>query len=115
MNISLIIILEKEFLCIYYFSNILNHIVETYNKGNYKILNDNIPKDENKKKIDMKLLETKQTVREYLNNNFVLNPDEKDTKDNLNNYLKLIEERYDGFKKIIFDFYNLSASPVLAY
>ena len=105
----------RKGISLYYFSNILNHIVETYNKGNYKILNNNTPKDENKKKRDLKLLETKQTVREYLNNNFVLEPDEKDTKDNLNNYLKLMEERYDGFKKIIFEFYNLSAAPVLVH
>ena len=97
---------------LYYFSNILNHIVETYNKGNYNNYNNITAKDESKKKNDLKLLETKQTVREYLKNNFVLEPDKKETKDNLNNYLKLIEERYDGFKKIIFEFYNLNDAPL---
>jgi hypothetical protein len=103
----------RKGISIYYFSNILNHIVETFNKGNY---NDKYGiKDENKKQKDLKLLETKQVVSEYLRNNFILEPDNQDTKQNLNNYLKLMEERYDGFKKIIFDFYNLRAAPVLAY
>ena len=93
-----------------YFSNILNHIVETFNKGNY---NDKYGiKDENKKQKDLKLLETKQVVSEYLRNNFILEPDNQDTKQNLNNYLKLMEERYDGFKKIVFQFYNLNAAPM---
>ena len=74
----------------YYFSNIFNQIVETYNKGNYNIAYGGINKDENKKNSDLKLLETKQTVREYLNNNFILEPDNNETKNNLNNYLKLI-------------------------
>jgi uncharacterized protein YegL len=98
----------RKGISIYYFSNILNHIVETFNKGNY---NDKYGiKDENKKQKDLKLLETKQVVSEYLRNNFILEPDNQDTKQNLNNYLKLMEERYDGFKKIVFQFYNLNAA-----
>ena len=100
----------RKGISIYYFSNILNHIVETFNKGNY---NDQYGiKDENKKQKDLKLLETKQVVSEYLRNNFILEPDNQDTKQNLNNYLKLMEERYDGFKKIVFQFYNLNAAPM---
>ena len=100
----------RKGISIYYFSNILNHIVETFNKGNY---NDKYGiKDENKKQKDLKLLETKQVVSEYLRNNFILEPDNQDTKQNLNNYLKLMEERYDGFKKIVFQFYNLNAAPM---
>ena len=100
----------RKGISIYYFSNILNHIVETFNKGNY---NDQYGiKDENKKQKDLKLLETKQVVSEYLKNNFILEPDNQDTKQNLNNYLKLMEERYDGFKKIVFQFYNLNAAPM---
>ena len=100
----------RKGISIYYFSNILNHIVETFNKGNY---NDKYGiKDENKKQKDLKLLETKQVVSVYLRNNFILEPDNQDTKQNLNNYLKLMEERYDGFKKIVFQFYNLNAAPM---
>ena len=100
----------RKGISVYYFSNILNHIVETFNKGNY---NDKYGiKDENKKQKDLKLLETKQVVSEYLRNNFILEPDNQDTKQNLNNYLKLMEERYDGFKKIVFQFYNLNAAPM---
>ena len=97
----------RKGISIYYFANILNHIVETYNKGNYN--NQFGIRDENKKQKDLKLLETKQVVSEYLKNNFVLEPDNQETKQNLNNYLKLIEERYEGFKKVIFGFYNYVA------
>ena len=100
----------RKGISIYYFSNILNHIVETFNKGNYN--DKNGIKDENKKQKDLKLLETKQVVSEYLRNNFILEPDNQDTKQNLNNYLKLMEERYDRFKKIVFQFYNLNAAPM---
>ena len=105
----------RKGISLYYFTNIFNHIVETYNKGNYNIAYGGINKDKNKKYSDLKLLETKQTVREYLNNNFILEPDNNETKNNLNNYLKLIEERYNGFKEIIFKFYNLNAAPILGY
>ena len=101
----------RKGISIYYFTNILNHIVETYNKGDYNNKN-NV--NENKKNEDLKLLETKQVVREYLNNNFILEPDNQSTKNNLNNYLKLIEDRYDEYKKIVFSFYNLVPAP-LAY
>lgn len=100
----------RKGISIYYFANILNYIVETYNKENY--MNKDSIKDENKKEKDLKLIETKQVVREYLNNNFVLDPDIKETKDNLNNYLKLIEERYNWLKNKIYWFYDLIAAPI---
>ena len=103
----------RKGISIYYFVNILNHIVEIYNKGNYNDING--IKDEYKKQKDLKLLETKQVVSEYLKNNFILEPDNNETKQNLNNYLKLIEERYDGFKRVIFQFYNLVAAPLPFY
>jgi len=100
----------RKGLSIYYFANILNHIVEIFNKGNY---NDNKAKRyEKKKKEDLKLLETIQVIREYLNNNFILEPNNKETKNNLQNYLKLTEDRYKGFKKVVFQFYNLAAAPI---
>ena len=103
----------RKGISIYYFVNILNHIVETYNKGDYN--NTYGLKDENKKQKDLKLLETKQVVSEYLKRNFILEPENQETKQNLTNYLKLIEERYDGFKKVIFQFYNLLAAPLPYY
>ena len=63
----------------------------------------------------MKLLETKQVVREYLNKNFVLEPNNRETKKILDNYLKLIEERYKGFKQVVFKYYNLAAAPINYY
>ena len=101
----------RKGISIYYFVNILNHIVETYNKGNY---NNNAQgnKDQSKKEKDLKLLETKQAVRDFLNSNFILEPDNEKTKENLKNYLKLIEERYNGFKEVVFRFYNLFAAPI---
>ena len=37
----------RKGISLYYFTNIFNHIVETYNKGNYSIANGIINKDEN--------------------------------------------------------------------
>ena len=102
----------RKGISIYYFANILNYIVELFNKGNYN--NNEVKKNEKKLKNDFKLLETKQVVREYLNNNFVLDPNNEETKTNLSNYLKLIEEKYKGFKEVIFKYYNLDA-PILGY
>ena len=102
----------RKGISIYYFTNVLNYIVETSPKDNYYKPNE--IKDENKKKEDLKLLETKQVVREYLNNNFILEPNIQNTENNLKNYLKLIEDRYSEYKKVVFSFYNLVAAP-LAY
>ena len=101
----------RKGISIYYFANILNHIVETFNNGNYN--NYEGQRNEKKKEKDLKLLETKQVVREYLNNNFILEPNNEETKQNLENYLKLIEERYKGFKEVVFKFYNLFAAPIV--
>jgi len=100
----------RKGLSIYYFVNILNHIVETFNKGNYN--NNKAQRYEKKKKEDLKLLETIQVIREYMNNNFILEPNNKETKNILQNYLKLTEDRYKGFKKVVFQFYNLAAAPI---
>ena len=97
---------------IYYFTIILNYLVETYNKGNYN--DKSAIKDENKKQKDIKLLETRQVVQDYLNTNFILEPNNQETKVNLSNYLNLIKERYTEFKNVIFHFYNLIAAPAPA-
>ena len=101
----------RKGLSIYYFANILNHIVETFNKGNYN--NNNTKRSEKKLEKDLILLETNQAVKNYLNKNFILEPNNKETKNNLNNYLKLIEERYKGFEKVVLQFYNLGAAPII--
>ena len=98
---------------IYYFTTILNYIIETYNKRNYN--NYSAIKDEYKKQNDLKLLETKQVVQGYLNRNFILEPNNQETKDNLSNYLNLIQNRYTEFKNVIFQFYNLYAAPISYY
>ena len=88
----------------------MNYLVETYNTGNYN--DKSAIKDENKKQKDLKLLETRQVVQDYLNTNFILEPNNQETKDNLSNYLNLVKERYTEFKNVIFRFYNLFAAPV---
>ena len=60
----------------------------------------------------MKMLETRQMVKKYLENNFGNEPDNEENKKILNNYMKLIKERYEGFKKFVVKFYNLDAAPI---
>ena len=57
------------------------------------------------------MLETRQVIREYLKNNFGAEPDSDENKEILNNYLKMLEQRYQVFKKFIVKFYNLGAAP----
>ena len=95
-------------IAIYYFCIILNHIVEVENNRNSK-------KDEIKKEKDLKLLETKQSVSDYLNNNFVIEPNIKETTNNFQNYKKLIEDRYSEFHDGVQKFYNLMAAPLPLY
>ena len=95
----------RKGISIYYFCNILNHIVEIENKGNYEYLDKE--KDETQKQRDIKLLETRQAVTDYLKDNFILDPKNQETTDNFSNYLKLIEGRYTSFKDVIYNFYNL--------
>jgi len=91
----------KKGISIYYFASVLNHIVETQNQRNNKVgMN-----DENQKNHDLSLLETKQIVSDFLNKNFILEPDNKETKDNLVNYKNMMEERYINLKKVIYGFY----------
>ena len=102
----------KKGLSIYYFCIVLNYIVEKEDKGEYEYLNRK--KDELKKQKDLALFETRQAVRDYLQKNFVIEPDNNEMNENLKNYLKLIEQRYSEHKNVIYRFYNLAAAP-LAY
>ena len=94
----------KKGIAIYYFVNALNWLVSSEKKKKSD------PKKENKEK-DLKMLETRQVIREYLKNNFGTEPDSEENKEILNNYLKMLEQRYQGFKKFIVKFYNLGAAP----
>ena len=80
----------------------MNHIVEIQNKRNYSQDGKN---DENQKSRDLSLLESKQIVSDFLSKNFMIEPDNNETKDNLNNYKKMMEERYTHFKTLIVGFY----------
>lgn len=100
----------KKGISIYYFCIILNYIVEIEDKGEYEYLDRK--KDELKKQKDLKLLETKQAVCDYLQNNFILEPNNNETNENLTNYLKLIDKRYLEHKNIIYKFYNLDSAPI---
>ena len=91
----------KKGISIYYFSSVLNHIVEIQNKRNYTNGNN----DEIQKNHDLSLLETKQIVSDFLNKNFIIEPYNTETTNNLANYKKMMEERYTNFKNVIFRFY----------
>ena len=92
----------KKGISIYYFTSLLNYLVEIKNKKN--IISKN----------DINLLNTKNNLIEYLINNFTFEPDYKETNDNFNNYLKLIEGGYNEFKTPSFNNNNLSA-PAAVY
>ncbi len=101
----------KKGLSIYYFCIVLNYIVEKEDKGEYEYLNRK--KDELKKQKDLALFETRQAVRDYLQKNFVIEPDNNEMNENLKNYLKLIE--HSEHKNDIYKFNNLSAAPFASF
>ena len=94
----------RKGIAIYYFVNALNYLVQSEKEKK-------ADKNKQNKEKDMKMLETRQVVKEYLENNFGNEPDIDENKKILDNYLKLIEVRYQGFKKFIVKFYNLNAAP----
>ena len=94
----------KKGITLYYYVNALNYLVESEKEKK-------INKDKKNKEKDMKLLETRQVVKDYLDNNFGNEPDIEKNKNLLNNYKKLMEERYNEFRKFIIIFYDLNAAP----
>ena len=77
----------------------LNHIVEVENVENNRYFEySRTERDELKKKKYLKLLEARQALIDYLNNNYVIEPDIKEMRSNLDNYKKLIEDQYSEFK-----------------
>ena len=92
----------KKGISIYYFTSFLNYLVENENKRNINKIY--------KEKIN-ELLNSKQEVIDYLIINFTLEPDNQETNENLANYIKMIDERFCGFRKVITN-NNLSAPPM---
>jgi hypothetical protein len=78
----------KKGISIYYFTSMLNHIIEIEKKRNEKNKEDN--NDLKVKNRKILLLETKKNIIEYLNKNFVLEPNFNETIENLNKYKILI-------------------------
>ena len=78
----------KKDISIYYFTSMLNHIIEMEKKRNEKNKEDN--NDLKVKNRKILLLETKKNIIEYLNKNFVLEPNFNETIENLNKYKILI-------------------------
>ena len=90
----------KKGISIYYFTSMLNHIIENEKKMNEKNKEDkNDLKVKNRKIL---LLETKKNIIEYLNKNFVLDPNNKETIENLNKYKILIEGKINNFIKKLY-------------
>ena len=86
----------------------MNYLVQSEKE---KKKNNNQGSKAQNKSRDMKMLETRQTIKNLLENNF----GEIDTDENkkiLNNYLRLLNKRYEGFKVMVIKFYNLEAAPL---
>ena len=94
----------KKGIAIYYFVNALNWLVQSKKEKNEN-------KNKQNKEKDVKMLETRQIIAKLLQNNFGNEPDNEENEKILNNYLKLVEERYKGFKTFVVKFYNLDAAP----
>ena len=78
----------KKDISIYYFTSMLNQIIEIEKKRNEKNKEDN--NDLKVKNRKILLLETKKNIIQYLNKNFVLEPNFNETIENLNKYKILI-------------------------
>ena len=85
----------RKGISIYYFCIILNRMCEIEKET--QMLSQNEERVKLKEKY-IKLMETRQTVSDYLKNNFILEPNNQETNNNLDNYFKIIEGRYSGFK-----------------
>ena len=101
----------KRAISIYYFVNALNWLVlsekeKKKNKNEKPQTPNRITKEE-----DMKMLETRQVIQNNLENNFGNEPDIEENRKLLNNYLNLLNKRYQGFRAVVITFYNLQAAP----
>ena len=82
----------KKGISIYYFTSMLNHIIEIEKKRNEKNKEDN--NDFKVKNRKILLLETKKNIIEYLNKNFVLDANYNESIENLNKYKILIDNNF---------------------
>ena len=94
----------KKGISIYYFVNALNYFVQSEKEKK------NDPNKKNKER-DMKMLETRQVIGEYLKNNYGAGPDNEENEKLFNNYMSMLEKRYNKFKSFVVKFYNLEAAP----
>ena len=103
----------KKAIAIYYFVNALNWLVMSENEKKKNQNKNEKPTDPNRinKEKDLKMLETRQVIQNYIENNLCNEPDTDENNRIKNNYLQLLNKRYQGFRKTVIIFYNLQAAP----
>ena len=103
----------KKAIAIYYFVNALNWLVMSENEKKKNQNKNEKPTDPNRinKEKDLKMLETRQVIQNYIENNLCNEPDTDENYKIKNNYLQLLNKRYQGFRNIVIVFYNLQAAP----
>ena len=101
----------KKAIAVYYFVNALNWLVMSEkDKTEKKNEKPSDPNRTNKEK-DMKMLETRQVIQNYLENNLCNEPDIEENNKIKSNYLQLLNKRYQKFRTVVITFYNLQAAP----
>jgi hypothetical protein len=89
---------------IYYFTEVLNAFVEKGKKLNaYDETN-----DEEEKRKEIEFIENAQSVRDYLQKNYVYNKNDEESKKHLKRYLELITERYKTYNINFCKYYRIS-------
>ena len=86
---------------IYFFSNILDYIIELEKT-----------KLKNNKERDLNLIQSQNVVSKFLEDNFIIEPNIKLIRDNLNKYRHLIDEEYKKFGRVVYILYNLASAPL---
>lgn len=89
---------------IYYFTEVLNAFVEKAKKLNTY----DKTKDEEEKRKEIEFIENAQSVRDYLQKNYVYNKNDEESKNHLKRYLELITERYKTYNIRFCRHYNIS-------
>lgn len=88
---------------IFYFTEVLNVFVEKFNQLD-EYGNDG---DEIKKRKEIEFIENAQSVRDYLEKNFVFSKNDYVSKKNLDRYIELITKRYKTYNKDFCRIYNI--------
>ena len=87
----------QKAISIFYFTEVLNTFVEKFNQlDNY---DEDDGGDEMKKNKEIQFIENAQSVRDYLEKNFVYNKNDYESKKNLVRYKELITKRYQTYKE----------------